>query len=226
MDSSLRLFVLVGKETYPKMVAAHNYKDAVLYFLKAGKHEIFSRFNIECYISAFFFSEYKGDDKPILKYNEGRSFVASIRKLMRWNPFRTMDREDRLTLFLWILKKWDMKPCCIDVDFILEGSEDFDDSHFYDDSDDHFDEDFYSSFSEEFFKLPEEKQFELGNLFIDWIEFHILSKPIAEAIGGLDQLTKPYEEKCNQMRLDTLKVMRRNVPVELFDAYIPEYLNS
>jgi len=222
MDSSLRLFVLVEKEkTYPKMVAAHSYKDAVLYFLKAIKHEIFSRFNIECYISTFFFSEYKGDDKPILKYNEGRSVVASIRKLMRCNPFRTMDREDRLTLFLWILKKWDMKPCCIDVDFILEREIGFD---IY--SDDHFDEDFYSSFSEEFFKLPEEKQFELGNLFINWIEFRILSKPIAEAIGGLDQLTKPYEEKCNQMRLDTLKVMRRNVPGELFDAYIPEYLNS
>jgi len=226
MDSSLRLFVLVGKEeTYPEMVAAHSYKDAVLYFLKAIKHEIFSRFNIECYISTFFFSEYKGDDKPILKYNGGRSVVASIRKLMRYNPFRTMDREDRCTLFLWILNKWDMKPCCIDDDFILEGAEDSDeDFDIY--SDDHFDEDFYSSFSEEFFKLPEEKQFKLGNLFIDWIGFHILSKPIAEAIGGLDQLTKPYEEKCNQMRLDTLKVMRRNVPGELFDAYIPEYLNS
>ena len=78
-------------------------------------------------------------------------------------------------------------------------------------------------FYEQFLKLPREKQIQLGKLFIRESEFHIESYPII-SIPGIEKVTQNAEDKMNEMRLDVLKVMRRNVPGELIDMCIGKYL--
>jgi len=74
----------------------------------------------------------------------------------------------------------------------------------------------FNSIHQEFLKLSDEKQLNISKILIEQSAYTIRSRPI-EIISGLERLIKPYEDKMNQMRVDTAKVMRRNVPPELFE---------
>jgi len=67
-------------------------------------------------------------------------------------------------------------------------------------------------------ELPPEKQVSIAQFMNDGflIKGRIEEIPMSEAFV-MNRLSKRHEDEMNQMRVDTAKVMRRNVPPELFE---------
>lgn len=142
-------------------------------------------------------------------------FDETIESLIsKWYPL-----ENRIKIAKYTLNYWGMECEDINLEEIFCLESDFSQAPSVIASEESKNVPFY----EQFLKLPREKQIQLGKLFIRESEFHIESYPIA-SIPGIEKVTQNAEDKMNEMRLDVLKVMRRNVPEELIDMCIGKYL--
>jgi len=76
------------------------------------------------------------------------------------------------------------------------------------------------------FELPDHKQLSIAwFIFNSMLNGSVIEERSMTKAFVVNRLSKRHKDEMNQMRVDTVKVMRRNVPPELFDI-VAGYLKS
>lgn len=221
MEVSLKLFAFLYEDSYwvpqmPILTIAENEDQALLDFFRSeflGSCKV-----LYCLIEAYGYSD-RCDlhDRGII--NISYWIEENIEKNFRehiWS-YSILPPKHLSKIVKWVLQQWGIDIEDIDLSAVKFDSKDLN----------LIDEEVSNIIRTKIFELSDEKQLVIARFMINknLIGFgEIREQPLNDIIG-LSRLTKSYEDKMNQMRIDTAKVMRRNVSPELFDI-IAKHLKS
>jgi len=203
MESSFKLFFF--KATYCSdgswidLTVKTCEEDALLYFITNNTHVMMECDNVIDNILRYTYDH--REDAPEISFD-----ILSVKY---HNYERNLTKEDKIVLANWVLLQWGMDPDIFDFEnlFYKIGK-------------------ICTPFYEQFKNLPREKQIELGRFSIEG-DYYIECASI-DSINGMEkfiqQTTQPYKDEIKKMRLEALKAVRPDIPVEIVDMCIGKYL--